>query len=77
MKKRNLKSRNISTKYITLTLIWMGFLGLCFEVGRGQGLTIGICRIHTYTYFYWRTHDFGHAYIDAYAHFFPIIRGRG
>ena len=27
-----------------------------------QGSTIG----------YWHTHDFGHLYVDTYAHFFPI-----
>ena len=30
-------------------------------------------RVRTYTYFYWRTHDFGNAYVDTYAHFFPMI----
>ena len=33
-----------------------------------QGSTIVVRRIHTYTYFYWHTHDFGHAYVDMYAH---------
>ena len=28
-----------------------------------QGSTIGVHRVRTYAYFYWRTHDFGHAYI--------------
>ena len=23
--------------------------------------------------FYWHTHDFGHAYLDTYTHFFPTI----
>ena len=38
-----------------------------------QGSTIGVRRVHTYAYFYWCTHDFGHAYVDMYAHFFPKI----
>ena len=35
-----------------------------------QGSPIGVRRLRTYTYFYWRTHDFGHANVDTYAHFF-------
>ena len=31
--------------------------------------TIGIHHIHMYTFFYWCTHNFGHAYIDMYTHF--------
>ena len=27
----------------------------------------------TFTHFYWRTHEFGHAYVDMYAHFFWVI----
>ena len=38
-----------------------------------QGLTIGIHRAHTYNYFCWHTHNFGHGYVDKYAHFFPMI----
>ena len=38
-----------------------------------QGLTIHVCHVQMYAYFYWRTCDFGHAYIDMYAHFFPMI----
>ena len=34
-----------------------------------QGLTIYVFRVRTYAYFYWRTHDFGHAYVDTYVHF--------
>ena len=29
--------------------------------------------LHTYSYFYWRTHDSGHAYVDTYTHFFSMI----
>ena len=38
-----------------------------------QDSTIGVRRIHTYAYFYWHTHDFGHVYVDTYAHFSPMI----
>ena len=26
-----------------------------------------------YVQVYWHTHDFGHAYLDTYTHFFPTI----
>ena len=32
--------------------------------------TIGIHHIHMYAFFYWCTHNFGHAYINMYAQFF-------
>ena len=35
-----------------------------------HGSTIGVRRVRTYAYFYWRTHDFGHVYVDRYAHFY-------
>ena len=38
-----------------------------------QYLTIDICCICTYAYFYWCTHDFGHAYVDTYGHFSPMV----
>ena len=38
-----------------------------------QGSTIGVRRVCTYAYFYWRTHKFGHSYVDTYAHFFRMI----
>ena len=38
-----------------------------------QGSTIGVRRVPTYAYFYCPTHDFRHAYIDTYAHLFPMI----
>ena len=38
-----------------------------------QGSTIVVHRIHRYSQFYWRMHEFGHAYIDTYAHLFPMI----
>ena len=38
-----------------------------------QGSTIGVRRVRMYAYFYWRTHDFGHVYVDTYAHFFSTI----
>ena len=38
-----------------------------------QGSTNDVHRVRTYTYFYWHTHDFEHAYIDKYARFFPIF----
>ena len=38
-----------------------------------QGSTIGVGRVRKYASFYWRTHDFGHAHADTYAHFFPMI----
>ena len=31
--------------------------------------TIGVRRVITYAYFYWRTHNFGHVYADKDAHF--------
>ena len=37
------------------------------------GLTIIVRHIHMYAYFYWRMYDFWHAYIETYAHFFPMI----
>ena len=37
---------------------------------RSQGSTIGIRRVRMCTYFYCRTHDFGHVYVITYAHFF-------
>ena len=36
----------------------------------GQGSTIGVHRKCTYAYFYWHKHDFRHAQIEMYAHFF-------
>ena len=36
-----------------------------------QASTIGVRRVRTYAYFYWRTYDFGHTYIETYAYFFP------
>ena len=36
-----------------------------------QGSTIDVRRVCTYTYFYWCTHDVGHAYVDMHARFFP------
>ena len=36
-----------------------------------QGSTIGVGRVRTYAYIYWCTHNFGHAYVDMYADFFP------
>ena len=41
--------------------------------GYCQGLTIDVCRIRTYAYFYWHTHVIGHAYIYGYDHFYLII----
>ena len=38
-----------------------------------QGSTIGVHRVWTYPSFYWHMHDFGHAHIDTYAHFFHMI----
>ena len=35
--------------------------------------TIGVRRLHAYAYFYWRTRDIGHAYVDTYAHLFSMI----
>ena len=31
----------------------------------------GFDNLRTYAYFYWRTHDFGHVYVDTYAKYFP------
>ena len=45
-------------------ILWKGF---------NQGSEIGVCCVRTYVYFYWRKHDFGHMYVDTYAHFFPMI----
>ena len=38
-----------------------------------QGSTIGIYRVRTYGYFYWRTYGFGLAYVDKYARFFSAF----
>ena len=47
-------------KYLEFRIVW-------------QGSTIGIHWLCTYAYFYWGTHDFGHAYAHIYAQFFPMI----
>ena len=47
--------------------------GLILSFLSNQGFTNGICRRCTYAYFYYRMHDFEHAYIDMYAHFFPMV----
>lgn len=36
-----------------------------------QGSTIVVSRVLMYAYLSWRTPDFGHAYVDIYAHFSP------
>ena len=38
-----------------------------------QGSTNGIHWVCTYAYFYWHTHDFGHEYVDKYAHLFLVV----
>ena len=38
-----------------------------------QGPTIRVRRVRTYAYFYWRAHDFEHAYVDTYTHFLSMI----
>ena len=38
-----------------------------------SGFENGIYHAGTYAYFYWHTYDFGHAYVDTYAHFLPMI----
>ena len=38
-----------------------------------QSLTIGICRVHIYAYFYWHMHDFGHEYVETYAYIFSTF----
>ena len=38
-----------------------------------QGSTIRVRCVRTHAYFYWRTHDLGHAYVDIHTHFFPKI----
>ena len=38
-----------------------------------QGSTNDVRRVRTYAYFHWRTHDFGHVYVDMYSNFCPII----
>ena len=38
-----------------------------------QDLPIGSRCIDMYTYFYWYMRDFGHAYVDVNAHFFPML----
>ena len=35
-----------------------------------QGSTIDVLRVRTYGYFFWRTHNFGYAHVETYAHFF-------
>ena len=47
--------------------------GLILSFLSNQGFTNGICHRCTYAYFYYRMHDFEHAYIDMYAHFFPMV----
>ena len=47
--------------------------GLILSFLSNQGLTNGICCRCTYAYFYYGMHDFEHAYIDMYAHFFLMI----
>ena len=55
-------------KLKSLQLIYMIKLNMLY-----QGSTIGLRYVHMYAYFYRRTHDFGNAYVDTYAHFFPMI----
>ena len=38
-----------------------------------QGSTICVHCIHMSTYFYWHTHNFGHAYVNTYFHFFLMV----
>ena len=38
-----------------------------------EGSTTGVRRVRTYIYFYWRTDDFGHLYVDTYAHFLVLV----
>ena len=46
---------------------------ICKALSLTQGSTIGVRCICTYAYFYWRTHDFEHVYVDTYTHFFSMI----
>ena len=39
-----------------------------------QGSTIQVRGLRTYAYYYWRTHDFGHVYVDTYAHFYDFLK---
>ena len=39
-----------------------------------QGSTIQVRGVRTYAYYYWRTHDFGHVYVDTYAHFYDFLK---
>ena len=48
-------------------------LAFGLDLEGSQGSTIGIRHLCTYTYFYWRSHDFGHTYIDTYAYFSPCF----
>ena len=40
-----------------------------------QGLTIGVHHLRhvMYANFNWHVHNIGHAHVDMYAHFFPMI----
>ena len=53
---------------LMIRLSILSVIGIC-----SQGSTIGICPVCAFAYFYWHMHDFGHAYADTYAHFFPVI----
>ena len=38
-----------------------------------QGSTNGIRRVCMYAYFHWHIHDFGHEYVDTYAHLSQMV----
>ena len=66
----NMTLSEIDIKEKLICLFVIGFHHFKFT---WQGSTIGIRRVCTYGYFYWRTHNFGHGYVDTYAHFFSIF----
>ena len=62
----------LMTFLMMLSVILLSMLMILLSI-LSQGLTIYVRRVGTQAYYYWRKHDFGHVYVDTYAHFFPTI----
>ena len=64
--KKKSKQRELRTLQIKQSFTTGNYEKLCCTM---QGSTIGVHGVRVYAYFYWHTHDFGHAYVVTYAHF--------
>ena len=65
-----MKYLKISKKNCKTTTHFDRTLYLVFGYSLIKDSTIGIRHVRMYAYFYWHTHDFGHAYADVRS-FFP------